>query len=48
MEYMSERLISVKNAVDFESPPVALFKYLQFSHESNTPLHYFALDHTFL
>jgi hypothetical protein len=48
MEYMSERLISVKNAVDFEFPPVALFKYLQFSHESNTPLHYFALDHTFL
>lgn len=28
MEYISERLISVKNAVDFESPPVVVFKYL--------------------
>lgn len=33
MEFMCERLISVKNAVDFESPPVALLKYLQFSYE---------------
>ena len=48
MEYMCERLISLKNAVEFESPPKALLKYLQFSHESKNPLHLLALDHTFL